>query len=153
MIAQMFETAPSMAGRFIKGEDAARYIRAGRATITLRSERTGDRYTYESEREAEKGEVHWVRVLTGSDNHNDFQYMGMLRPDGEFTRTKKSRVAADSVSYIAFDWAWRYLRVGVMPTKLQVWHEGSCGRCGRKLTVPESIADGLGPECRKKVGR
>lgn len=36
--------------------------------------------------------------------------------------------------------------------KVEVWHEGSCGRCGRKLTVPESIANGLGPECAEKVG-
>jgi hypothetical protein len=30
---------------------------------------------------------------------------------------------------------------------LEVWHEGRCGACGRRLTVPESIERGLGPEC------
>ena len=30
---------------------------------------------------------------------------------------------------------------------VQVWHEGRCGKCGRKLTVPESLTSGLGPEC------
>jgi hypothetical protein len=30
-----------------------------------------------------------------------------------------------------------------------VWHEGSCARCGKKLTVPESIESGFGPECVK----
>ena len=32
-------------------------------------------------------------------------------------------------------------------TKADGWHEGRCGRCGRKLTVPESIEAGYGPEC------
>lgn len=35
-------------------------------------------------------------------------------------------------------------------SRLQVWHEGRCGRCGRKLTVPSSIETGLGPECAGK---
>ena len=34
---------------------------------------------------------------------------------------------------------------------LEVWHEGRCGRCNRALTVPESIASGIGPECAKHV--
>jgi hypothetical protein len=33
-----------------------------------------------------------------------------------------------------------------------VWHEGRCGRCGRKLTVPESIESGFGPECASILG-
>lgn len=32
----------------------------------------------------------------------------------------------------------------------EVWHEGRCGRCGRKLTVPESIETGIGPDCAKR---
>lgn len=35
--------------------------------------------------------------------------------------------------------------------RVEVWHEGSCGRCGRKLTVPSSIETGLGPECAELV--
>jgi hypothetical protein len=34
----------------------------------------------------------------------------------------------------------------------EVYHEGRCGRCNRKLTVPESIETGLGPECASKLG-
>lgn len=32
----------------------------------------------------------------------------------------------------------------------KVHHEGRCGKCGRRLTVPESIETGLGPECSGK---
>jgi len=33
---------------------------------------------------------------------------------------------------------------------LEIWHEGRCGRCNRKLTVPASIALGIGPECGQR---
>ena len=47
--------------------------------------------------------------------------------------------------------AWFYEKVivdGKKPSDigLEVWHEGRCGKCGRKLIVPESIARGIGPE-------
>src|ERR1700675_3055956 len=29
---------------------------------------------------------------------------------------------------------------------------GKCGRCGKPLTVPESIASGFGPDCREMMG-
>jgi len=30
---------------------------------------------------------------------------------------------------------------------LNFFHEGKCGKCGRKLTTPESIKNGFGPTC------
>src|SRR5882672_9405186 len=34
---------------------------------------------------------------------------------------------------------------------IEIWHSGSCGRCGRTLTVPESVLSGFGPECINKM--
>jgi hypothetical protein len=39
------------------------------------------------------------------------------------------------------------------PPKTAVWHEGVCGRCGAKLTNPDSIKQGLGPICLGKVSQ
>lgn len=36
--------------------------------------------------------------------------------------------------------------------KLLYYHEGRCGKCARKLTVPESIINGIGPKCAKAGG-
>ena len=33
-----------------------------------------------------------------------------------------------------------------------VYHVGKCGKCGKKLTTPESILTGLGPTCSNKIG-
>lgn len=149
MIQPMFETSAAMAGRFEDAKTATCYIRAGRATITLRSAKTQTRFTFEIEKVKDM-EAHWVRVLTSSDS---FQYLGMVTTSGKFVATKKTPDTLKSAAcFKAFEWSWRALAERKrMPTTLEVWHEGSCGRCGRKLTVPESIADGLGPECRKKA--
>jgi hypothetical protein len=52
----------------------------------------------------------------------------------------------------AFDWMWTHLLRDAIPGMLEIWHEGRCGRCSRKLTVPESLKSGFGPECAGKVG-
>jgi hypothetical protein len=33
---------------------------------------------------------------------------------------------------------------------MDIAHE-TCGRCGRKLKTPKSMADGFGPVCKRKV--
>ena len=40
----------------------------------------------------------------------------------------------------AFSWAWSHLVGEVLPNEqLEIWHEGRCARCNRKLTVPEDL--------------
>lgn len=139
------------AGRLRTVERAVEYIQAGNARITLRSTKTGTRFTYRI-REAKNGNVFFVSLLTGSDNENAYQYLGIIK-NGEFIRTAKSKVNADAPSCRAFSWTWAHLCANNMPDTLEIWHEGSCGRCGRTLTVPESIEHGFGPECIKHQAR
>lgn len=127
---------------------ALSYITAGRATVTLVSRKTSARYTY-SVKAAKDGGAHFVSLLSGADNTGDYTYLGLLR-GGEIRTTAKSAVSADAPSYRAIAWALRQLAHGSVPEQLEIWHEGKCGRCGRKLTVPESIASGLGPTCAGK---
>lgn len=126
------------------------YVLAGEATVTLRSSTTGNRYTFQvTKSEARRpGElpVWFVRVLNGADNTGDYRYLGTIFPDG-FRLTRKSTVSADAPSVVAFTWFSRHWE----DARIEVWHEGVCGRCGRKLTVPESIETGLGPICAGKM--
>jgi hypothetical protein len=39
-----------------------------------------------------------------------------------------------------------------LPGGYKIHHEGRCGKCGRLLTVPESVETGIGPECAKRMG-
>ena len=134
----------------------ARFVRGGNAHFTIRSKRTGTRFTYRA-RATDRGDAYFVSVLTGSDNTSHYTYMGLLicNPDTPpvFTRTRASKVEEDAPCYKAFVWFYRNIAAQQSMQELEFWHEGRCGRCARKLTVPESIASGFGPECITRVFR
>lgn len=126
-----------------------KFILAGEVIFTIQNEATGNRFTYRVQK-SEDGGIHFVGVLTGSDNMGDYSYLGCIKGD-EFFRTKKSRIGADALSFKAFDWLWNKVQAGAdLPKSVQIWHEGSCCRCGRRLTTPESVSKGIGPVCEGK---
>jgi hypothetical protein len=142
---------------FTNHDDIKTYMLAGHAKLTLTSERTGARYTYKIDRakDRDSGEpknVWFVSLLTGQDNTSDYNYMGMLNADGSFRTTAKSRLPADSKPVLGFAYLVNNLMADRMPPQMEVRHEGTCGRCGRALTVPESVDRGIGPECFGKMG-
>ena len=131
---------------------------AGNARLTLVSEKTGTRFTFriacpinKDTGEADRG-IHFVSLLDGPDNTADFAYVGYIRRGVFFHGGAKARVGREAPSVRAFMWAWQRFVQDSLPDGLEVWHEGRCGRCGRALTVPSSIASGFGPECIHKVG-
>jgi hypothetical protein len=149
------EDEASVPGRITKAQDAVAFITAGNAYFTLRSTVTGVRYTYRvnppKDQDTRWGKKYFVALLSGPDNTADYTYLGMLQ-DNVFRLTRASKMTADSKPVVAFKWTWERLVMGVFPKGLEVWHEGRCGRCGRKLTVPESVEAGIGPECAGKMG-
>jgi hypothetical protein len=144
-----------MSGRIETAEDVKNFVLAGNATFTIVSTKTSTRYTYKVRRSKEeegKPVVYFVSLLNGPDNQNDYCYMGIITATG-FRFTAKSTVRPEAPSAKAFVWFFDAVLAGArMPATLEVWHEGKCGRCGRALTVPESIARGIGPECADKMG-
>lgn len=143
-----------MRGRLTAPVDMLTYLLAGNATLTLRSTSTGNRYTYRVRRaEGEApGRPWFVKVLYGPDNTGDYVYMGDIWPGtatagGRYNLGRKSRLVPDDRRHRAFDWFFRHVQALKLPPGCEVWHEGRCGRCHRPLTVPESVARGLGPEC------
>lgn len=138
------------------GEVAREFILAGRAVFTVRNPATENRITFKvtgkpSDKNP-KETVWFVSVLTGPDNTSSFTFLGTIFPDGNYKRSLRSRISGDARSALAFDWAWR--RIGSkkeLTHGAELWHSGHCGRCGRVLTVPESLATGLGPICIDKA--
>ena len=131
-----------------------RFLYAGNATFTLRSKKTGTRFTYKVSHK-KGGDVSFVSLLTGPDNTSDYRYLGLLPDDraGEIRGIGKGKSCADydAPSAKAFRYFLDFVWGRNEGKGLEIWHEGRCGRCGRKLTVPESIETGLGPECAGKV--
>jgi len=154
-----------MRGRLTTVKDVMAFALAGNARLTLVSDRTGARQTFKvsqcKNRETGAREPLWfVSVLTGADNESDYTYLGTIR-DGtgghRYSHGRKSPIAETATSATVFAWFWRDLASRsaqgelFLHAALQVWHEGRCGRCGRALTVPSSIAQGFGPECIGKM--
>ena len=139
----------------------------GSATFTLVSSKSGKRFTYKAappkkEREGAKGRTLFVSLLTGSDNTNDFSYMGTLWQPEEgrpwfFRHTKASKVGPEAPSSKAFAKLWTEAmkpaqrRPPNLLDVIEVWHEGRCGRCGRLLTDPIYIDLGFGRDCLEKM--
>lgn len=140
-----------MRGVLSTPEKIRSFMFAGNATFTIRSTKTGTRFTYKirvAETEAAKPDTWFVSLLRGQDNESDYAYMGIVRNRCEFRHTNKSRVTAEAQSAKAFQYLFDTVVLrDHLPSTLEIWHEGRCGRCGRKLTVPESIERGLGPDC------
>lgn len=143
--------------------DVVRFVQAGKATMTFVSKKTGARFTFRFARpEPVPGQRRptWVSLMSGPDNESSYEFLGTVWEDLSWGLTYKhsfkSRVKESAPSVVALKWLVAQLG-GVLRgqesrllEQAEVWHEGRCARCGRKLTVPESIATGFGPECATK---
>ena len=143
---------------FKDAKSALDFILAGRARVTLTSLKTGDHYTYRVSRKTREGgpsyeTTPWfVSVLSGPDNGSDYNYIGFIPKQGPgdgLVAGQKGR--PDATSFKAFQWALSKLVGGSIPSELRIQHEGSCCRCGRALTHPDSVESGVGPECARKM--
>lgn len=141
---------------FETAQDATTFIKGGRAMFTLKSLASGTHYTYkvQQKKNKETGEfdgLYFVNVLVGNDNtdYTHFMYIGFVPENGlKLVAGKKGR--AELPSFQALSWALGHLAQDTMPAQLSVQHEGRCCRCNRTLTHPDSLTDGIGPECKKR---
>lgn len=144
-------------------EEIRSYMLAGKATITLESKKTGKHLTFKVTQATDKEtgaakDLFFVGLLTGPDNYRDYQYLGMIAGTtngslaGNFRLTKASKFSEDAPAYKAFQYLLRNIDADRMAGDMVTHHEGQCGRCGRKLTVPASIQRGIGPECAGMMG-
>lgn len=138
-----------MQGQLHTKEATLRYMLAGNARITVVSKSIGQRFTYRIRRPDNKS-PHFVQLLNGPDNCNDYLFFGTIFDGKDFRWSQKAKVGKTAPSVLAFMWFWQALMAGRAHVQADIYHEGRCGRCGRALTVPESVTTGLGPECRGK---
>jgi len=126
--------------------DTKRFMLAGKATFTVSNPETGNHFTYRV-RAKDIGEgrtLHFVQVLTGPDNESSYSYLGTIFEGTTYKHGRKSRISESAPSARAFEWVFSRITTGEDLKGVCVQH---AGRCGRKLTVPESISTGFGPEC------
>ena len=138
------------AAQFSSIEAFTKFALAGNATFTIVSRKTGQRFTFRIRKGEEPKAPHFVSVLTGPENTSSYTFMGAIFAGdiATFALGKKSRITREAPSFKAITWLFRHLDDKVFE-QLEIWHQGRCGKCRKKLTVPASIASGLGPVCAK----
>lgn len=139
----------------IVGRDKIRaYLFGGNATFTIVSKSTGRRFTYRVKSAPKDRGQNWstnnqnrdlyfVSVLTGGDNNSSYTYMGEVRRTHNsvsghtyhYTHGRRSSLNPGADSVGAFIWFLNRIEQDKPTDQFEFWHEGKCGRCGRKLTV------------------
>lgn len=130
-------------------EAIKKFITAGNAIFTLVSKKTGARKTFRvvaAEPKPGFDPGFFVSLLI---NPDVYKYLGFLHtiPNGEL-RIKQNKNRWGEDAYQVFCWLLCMINNGhTLDMVSEFWHAGRCGRCGRVLTVPSSIASGIGPVC------
>jgi len=138
------------------------FLTAGRAVFTLTSHATGVRITFRVQRAQQTGSdprptPYFVSWLTGPDNTKDYVYAGLMVTDEstghlKLRLTAKSKAGDGAPCVRGFRWLLGMVNRGFdLAEKADVDPEGQCARCGRALTVPESVRTGLGPACARRA--
>jgi hypothetical protein len=121
-------------------------------TITLINKEKGSHLTL-SIKTVKKGQLKGKRILAklmGRDNTRDYMSFGFVNKDDTISLWKRHRNAKNA--QIAHIVRSLFVEGNASPFAETVSMEVSklCIRCNRKLTSPQSLADGIGPECIKK---
>lgn len=150
---------------------AKQFVLGGRAFITI-SNGKGVHYTFRiikwHPKDRETGKLKkeivkfFVGVLVNPDNEHDYADLGTLDPktyqisQPNYTNRRHPYVSQTDVRFKVAQWMFDHIvREQEFTGKSEgysIRHSGRCGRCGRKLTTPESIDTGLGPECSAVLG-
>lgn len=137
-----------MTGHKLDNKEALKFIFAGKSLVTFVNTNTGNRFTFKV-KQAKNSNLFFVSVLT---NPEVYTYIGTTT-EGVYRHGRKSHITKDAQSVKVFEYVINKLKSQNLPEFIEVWHEGKCGKCGRTLTVPASIATGIGPECIKSLSK
>lgn len=125
------------------------YITSGQGVITLENPETSVHKTY-----AFNDPRHKDRFTDGTifiyyhSSSGYWLYVGMLRY-GNIRVTKASNFYSDNPVYLGAKYIVDVANNRRRNTKMKIYHCGMCCVCGRKLTSPRSILEGIGPRCKR----
>lgn len=136
---------------------ALAYMLAGKSEFTLHSTKVNKDFYYKLTKKAKLDNneeyIYFLNIKQGS----EWVYAGVVwydNKDNTFKFAKGAKGTLDNnnlnVKSLLFVLNKLYRKEEVQ--HCLVFHSGKCGVCGKKLTTPESILTGLGPQCAKRVG-
>lgn len=98
-----------------------------------------------------------VYVKALNDKYQGNRYIGRIdrrtKSFKPYNYIEKDHVGIQTIDWLIRQWrnleAWTTPEVEGQEPKLKIFHLGFCCKCGLPLTVPESIQNGIGPQCMK----
>jgi hypothetical protein len=165
---------PKMRGQIRQPTLLLMHILAGRSILTVQSHKTSNRFTFRFSRpdeEPDRKRPIWVSMYGGTGGYlaqeadrRAWTFLGTIWPPHpndaaqrfNYTHSPKSPIwDSTTIEHRTVRWITYHLssHVDQLMEDADWWHEGVCGRCGRRLTVPTSIETGFGPDCAGRMGR
>jgi hypothetical protein len=134
-------------------ENAKEFVFGGNAIFTLHSKNTDRHFTYKIKRSKDKEELYFIYLLRGPDNTTDYTYIGCYYTDNNYFHVANDWRCQNVRNWPRSMQALKYFldNIDNLNPLCEVFHEGKCCRCGRRLTTPESIKKGVGPECMRRI--
>ena len=136
--------------KLLDRENIKDFVLGGKSLFTVKNEETGSRFTYKvGQSKKIEDSPFFVSVLTGANNEvwSNYTFLGTIFEKKNYRHGKNSSIGYDAQSEAVFKWFFPRMMNNKLPDVVNVYHEGKCGICGRKLTVPESIELGFGAKC------
>ena len=136
---------------------ALNYMLAGKSEFILHSTKTNQDFLYKltkkeslGSKEDDKKYIYFLNVKLS----NNYLYAGVIWFDTnenifKFSKGKNGNLDANDINIRSLLFIMNKLYTNDVPETCLIFHTGTCGRCGKKLTTPESILTGLGPSCAK----
>lgn len=157
-------------------EHITEFVTGNYAKFTLKHTGSGNRFLYHlkrpytMEREWDKDERKYVRKKKFKDyiqvhiasHRGDKLYLWKI---GRMYDTDKYTDTDLGLNFISYRCADRhkkaqeifealFRRISTqrdLPDTWEVWHMGHCAKCGKALSHPDSLQNGIGPDCIKKI--
>jgi hypothetical protein len=138
----------------LSSDQFPRLLLAGKATLTLRNPARGTHIRVQMRNRKDKAgnssSCYFLKISLLGDGDAGYKYAGAY-----FSDSKKFKPSPDLASDLLLapvvNLILRAIDAPQILNSAEILHEGKCCRCGRKLTHPESIETGLGPECGGRV--
>lgn len=144
---------PEFSTIFTSQENLYNYLYGGQAIVTLESP-TGIKHTYSYEKPKNQDhfpeDVIFVYCLHKSEDEYKKFYLGMIEND-IFRRTRNSRFMYRSqvVKGAFYIEKMRKSQQFLSESKMSIYHQGTCGCCGSKISSDKSREIGFGRKCKK----
>lgn len=129
-------------------------------TYTIENPHTGNHRTFKISTQPDDAAFapgqRIIELLIGENNETDFKGFGFVTDSGikvwkRFQGTKDCASVHEQYANMVWSMGTEGEASGYAKKGLKLLLEKRCLRCNRKLTTPESIERGIGPECAAKL--